>query len=71
MCYTPASYAKPDDLALKAQLFKERKGTVSKYSLFHSQQKLSPCIYSLAHNMPLAPYPYYLTPTSSNSFEFI
>lgn len=32
MCYTPASYAKPDDLALKAQLFKERKGTVSRYS---------------------------------------
>lgn len=29
MCYTPASYAKPDDLALKAQLFKDRKGTVS------------------------------------------
>lgn len=29
MCYTPASYAKPDDLALKAQLYKERKGTVS------------------------------------------
>ncbi|KAJ4417477.1 hypothetical protein N0V82_006141 [Gnomoniopsis sp. IMI 355080] len=27
MCYTPASYAKPDDLALKAQLFKDRKGT--------------------------------------------
>lgn len=29
MCYTPASYAKPEDLALKAQLFKDRKGTVS------------------------------------------
>lgn len=28
MCYTPASYAKPDDLALKAQLFMDRKGTV-------------------------------------------
>lgn len=29
MCYTPASYANPDDLALKAELFKDRKGTVS------------------------------------------
>lgn len=29
MCYTPASYAKPDDLALKAQLFKDRRATVS------------------------------------------
>lgn len=29
MCYTPASYAKQEDLALKAQLFKDRKGTVS------------------------------------------
>lgn len=29
MCYTPVSYAKPEDLALKAQLFKDREGTVS------------------------------------------
>lgn len=29
MCYTPASYAKPDDLALKSELFTKRKGTVS------------------------------------------
>lgn len=35
MCYTPASYAKPDDLALKAQLFKDRKGTVSPPRLPH------------------------------------
>lgn len=31
MCYSPASYANAGDLQKKAQLFKDRKGTVSRF----------------------------------------
>lgn len=47
MCYTPASYAKPEDLALKAQLFKDRKGTVSRLPTY------LPTTYLFIHSSPV------------------
>jgi hypothetical protein len=40
MCYTPASYATPEDLRKKAELFKSRIGTVSQIFFFFFKKKI-------------------------------